>query len=278
MELSELLALGGVALAAGAVAFGVVCLFLVKGKLRAHMAVAVGSFLGALALWAGGNRVLGQFGLAWRNCVVWPLALVMFCGGVWGIVCDVRCLRELLRNHEAIRLGATVLSVAAGVMILWYGGLIGAIAVGLGAGPERVVSWEGQRLVEVDESFMDILYVYYPYHGPLVRGAERVVQHGESDEGGPQAVDTDKGYTEIRWEGRVYAPFCAVDKGDRGVFLSLSGGSRISTWRDEPPEDWLVTWIPQDGGAMLYKELSVTEIPEGIEAEYGLWEAAPDAP
>lgn len=272
MEPSYLLACGGLALAISAVVFGVVCLFLVKGKLRAHMAVAVGVFLGTLLLWAGGNWVLGQFGLAWRNWVVWPLAILLFLSGVWGIVCDIRCLRELLRDRKALRLGVTVLSVAAGMMILWYGGLIGAIAVGLGAGPERVVSWEGQRLVEVDESFMDVLYAYYPYRGPLVRGTERVVWHGEGDEGGPQTVDGDRDYVEIRWKNRVYAPFCVVSKGERGMFLSVSSGGWISAWRDYPPEDWLVSWIPQDGGAMLYKELTVTDIPEGLEAEYDWWE------
>lgn len=38
--------------------------------------------------------------------------------------------------------------------------------------------------------------------------------------------------------------------------------------RDHPPEEWLVSWLPMDGGAILLKEQSVTDIPDGLEQEY----------
>ena len=33
-------------------------------------------------------------------------------------------------------------------------------------------------------------------------------------------------------------------------------------------DEGLVSWMPMDGGAMLLKEQSVVDIPDGLEAEY----------
>ena len=47
---------------------------------------------------------------------------------------------------------------------------------------ERVVTYQDQMLVEEDRGFLDHRYVYYEYHGPLVRGARSVdvgVPYGE---------------------------------------------------------------------------------------------------
>ena len=35
-----------------------------------------------------------------------------------------------------------------------------------------MITYQGQTLVEEDHSFLDSHYVYYVYHGPLVRGLE----------------------------------------------------------------------------------------------------------
>ena len=84
----------------------------------------------------------------------------------------------------------------------------------------------------------------------------------------------DAGVTEVRavvWEDRVYVPFCAVSKSDCGEQIGYVDGdedARISEYKGYPAEEWLVSWIPTDGGAMLLKEESVTEIPDGLEAEY----------
>lgn len=82
------------------------------------------------------------------------------------------------------------------------------------------------------------------------------------------------GVTEVRavvWEGRTYVPFCVVSKDTRGRQVGYVDGDqedRISEYKGYPPEDWLVSWLPLDGGAMLLREESVVEIPEGLEAEY----------
>ena len=75
----------------------------------------------------------------------------------------------------------------------------------------------------------------------------------------------------VVWEDRVYAPFCVISKNDRGEQIGYVEGDtddRISEYKGYPPEEWLVSWIPTDGGAMLLKEQSVVDIPEGLEAEY----------
>ena len=75
----------------------------------------------------------------------------------------------------------------------------------------------------------------------------------------------------IVWEGRTYAPFCVISKNDRGKQIGYVDGDtndRISEYKGYPPEEWLVSWLPMDGGAILLKEQSVVDIPDGLEAEY----------
>lgn len=75
----------------------------------------------------------------------------------------------------------------------------------------------------------------------------------------------------IQWEGRTYTPFCVVSKGDRGEQVGYVNGDkddRVSTYKEYPAEEWLVCWLPMDGGAMLYKEEGVEDVPEGLEREY----------
>ncbi len=73
------------------------------------------------------------------------------------------------------------------------------------------------------------------------------------------------------YAGREYIPFCVVSKADRGVLLGYVDRDRddqVHAYRDQPPEQWIVSSLTMDGGAMLMKERSVTDIPEGLTAEY----------
>lgn len=75
----------------------------------------------------------------------------------------------------------------------------------------------------------------------------------------------------IIWEGRTYAPFCVVSKKDCGEQIGYVDGDtddRVSEYKGYSVEEWLVSWIPMDGGAMLLKEQTVVNIPDGLEAEY----------
>lgn len=75
----------------------------------------------------------------------------------------------------------------------------------------------------------------------------------------------------VVWEDRTYVPFCVVSKSDRGEQIGYVDGDeddRISEYKDYSTDEWLVSWLPMDGGAMLMKEQSLTHIPEGLKAEY----------
>ena len=89
-----------------------------------------------------------------------------------------------------------------------------------------------------------------------------------------KSCTVDTGISEVRgivWEGRTYVPFCVVEKSAKGRQIGYVDGDKddkISEYKGYPAEEWLVSWMKWDGGAMLYKEENVTEIPEGLTAEY----------
>lgn len=165
---------------AGAVLLALVglgCLILCRGTNRRHLAQTAWVFVPAFVLFIGGGFLLGQFGLAWRN-----LPSVLFCAallisGALGILFTLGCFLPLKMPEVAPVLrwavkGLTLLS--AGLVLfcaLFYGPLLAVFAFG---GEERVLEYRGQTLVEVDNGFIDPIYDYYEYHGPLVRGTEPV--------------------------------------------------------------------------------------------------------
>lgn len=79
-------------------------------------------------------------------------------------------------------------------------------------------------------------------------------------------------HVEVIWEDRSYVPFCVVSKKDMGEQIGYCNGDRddrISEYTGYPPEEWLVSWLTTDGGAILLREKSVTVIPDGLTDEYG---------
>ena len=75
----------------------------------------------------------------------------------------------------------------------------------------------------------------------------------------------------VVWEDRTYVIFCVVSKNNRGKqigYVDRDINDRISEYKGYSPEEWLVSWLPMDGGAILLKEQSVVDIPDGLEAEY----------
>ena len=73
------------------------------------------------------------------------------------------------------------------------------------------------------------------------------------------------------WEDRVYVPFCVISKRDCGEQIGFRDGDEndmIYSYLDYPVEEWLVSAWKYDGGAMLLKEESVTDIPVGLVQEY----------
>lgn len=153
------------------------CLLWCRGQNRRYLAWAAGVFLGALALFFGGMILLGFFGLTWRNLPALILCTVLLVSGWAGIVLTLACLLPQEWREVApvlrwtVKGGALLLSSVVLVTTIWFGPFF--IAFGFGGG-EQVVKYEGQVLVERMEGFLSPDYSYYPYHGPLVRGTERV--------------------------------------------------------------------------------------------------------
>lgn len=78
-------------------------------------------------------------------------------------------------------------------------------------------------------------------------------------------------YLAIVWEERIYVPFAVVSKGDCGRQIGYLNGdrnNRVCEWKGHRAEEWLVNYLTMDGGAMLFKEQSVTNLPQGLESEY----------
>lgn len=78
-------------------------------------------------------------------------------------------------------------------------------------------------------------------------------------------------YVSIIWEGRTYVPFCTVSKSDCGTVIGYIDGDsvdRVCEYKDYQPEEWIANYLTVDGGAMLYKEINVIDIPDGLQPEY----------
>ena len=78
-------------------------------------------------------------------------------------------------------------------------------------------------------------------------------------------------YTAIIWEDRTYVPFCTISKSDCGTQIGYLNGEtddRICEYKDYPTDEWIANHLMADGGAILFKEVNVTHIPDGLEAEY----------
>ena len=78
-------------------------------------------------------------------------------------------------------------------------------------------------------------------------------------------------YMAIIWEDRTYAPFCTISKSDCGTQIGYLNGEtddRICEYKDYPTDEWIANHLMADGGAILFKEVNVTHIPDGLEAEY----------
>lgn len=96
---------------------------------------------------------------------------------------------------------------------------------------------------------------------------------GGGDEQELADISTAEGdeYRAIIWEERTYVPFCAVSKNDCGTLIGYVNGDtgeRVCEYKDYPSNEWIASYLTVDGGAMLYKEVNVTNIPDGLQSEY----------
>lgn len=81
------------------------------------------------------------------------------------------------------------------------------------------------------------------------------------------------GYAAIVWEDRVYVPYCAISNSARGDQIGIADRDedhRVYAYKGYPEEEWIIDMYVSGlmDGAMLMREMHVTEIPEGLESEY----------
>lgn len=156
------------------------CLLSCHGRKHLRLVWVAGIFAGSAALLGGGGLLLRQLGLAWRNGPAATLALAFLVSGLAVTILTVDCLIPLEMPDVAPILRRTIKGTAlvCAMLILFYAVTMGAIfGMFVFGGDERVLDYEGQKLVEVDDSFLDPVYNYYEYHGPLLRGAQQIYGH-----------------------------------------------------------------------------------------------------
>ena len=164
-EMEELLMMGTVYIAfpIALLAVAVYGVNSIRRKDRCYW-VLLGITLGSFLLLWGGNKLLGS---AWRNrpaLILGLAAMMSFLACVWYVA--VRGWKKYIPRAVLV-LCAMALSSAGLFLGLW------GIFVTYG-GEERVLAHEGRLLVEVDRSFLDPMYDYYEYRGPLFRGSREV--------------------------------------------------------------------------------------------------------
>lgn len=164
-------------------AAGIFCLAKCGGKDCKHLALTAAVFLACLVLLLGGSALLGHFGLAWRNLPGAMLCLGLLISGLLGVVLTLGCFlpMEMPDLAPVLRWVMKTALLLSAAVVLFYAITFGPIFTALAfEGDERVVTYEGQRLLESEDNWLDTVYEYYEYHGPLVRGNQRLYHSMEA--------------------------------------------------------------------------------------------------
>lgn len=78
-------------------------------------------------------------------------------------------------------------------------------------------------------------------------------------------------YAAIVWEDKTYVPYCAISESDCGKQIGVVDGDkddRVYEYKDYSIDEWIINFFVMDHSAMLYREINVTYIPDGLESEY----------
>ncbi len=87
-------------------------------------------------------------------------------------------------------------------------------------------------------------------------------------------VDQEDDHMVVIWEDRRYVPFCAVSGKECGAQLGFLDGdenNRIYEYNGYSADEWLINAYIEGRyvlDPMLLREVSVNEIPDGLESEY----------
>lgn len=80
-------------------------------------------------------------------------------------------------------------------------------------------------------------------------------------------------YLSIIWDDREYVPYCAIEPSKRGEYLGyMENDSNVEIYELDgySSEEWIIDYLNLEigGEAMLCKEVSVQNIPDGFYSEY----------
>ena len=115
--------------------------------------------------------------MTWRCLPAILLCVVILFSGILGIWFTLACFLplELKELAPVLRLASKAAALICGALLVFYALTFGTLVAVFGfGGEERVVMYEGQKLVEEEDGWIDTIYDYYEYHSPLFRGRERL--------------------------------------------------------------------------------------------------------
>lgn len=140
-----------------------------SGKWRKLMFLTgIAAIILALLLF-GGQWILEVFELTWRQWLRSVFALLIWsCGLTVSVLIVWRIPGAISRRGRLLQGIAALALVAAMGLGTLFGGFW------LYRGEESVAQWNGEKIVMVEEHFLDYVCIYYEYHGPFVRGSKPI--------------------------------------------------------------------------------------------------------
>ena len=137
------------------------------GKTAVVLAMAAGAvFLGIPLL----DKCLGWFGCAFRPWVLSAAIVVVSCNVIVKTVYKAEGISTGVKTIQTF-----VLLLITGFLCLGIG-WVGMIVFGISYTPESVVERNGQKMVRIDRSFLDVDVVYHAYKNAFIM-SENVLLH-----------------------------------------------------------------------------------------------------
>ena len=147
------------------------------GKTAAMLAAAAGIIFFIIPLF---DKCLGWFGCAFRPWVLSAAIVVPTVLFLAAIVVSCNVIVKTVYKAEGISTGVKtiqtfVLLLITGFLCLGIG-WVGMIVFGISYTPQSVVERNGQKMVRVDRSFLDVDVVYHAYKNAFIM-SENVLLH-----------------------------------------------------------------------------------------------------
>lgn len=147
---------------------------------------------------------------------------------------------------------------------------------------ERAVIWDFQDLTERKVTTMKrMIFMLLMIIALTVSFCACSGQDSSEDLADMTTVSGD-GYVAISWNNNLYVPYCAISNSDLGKQIGIVDGDnddKVYEYNGYSANEWIIN-IYESGlmdGAMLYREINVTDIPDGLQSEYE-WNNNSDMP